>query len=161
MDWINKMKETVEYDPAYEDKFIHYKPYAGGSRYKMETITDKPGFKVWVDGGVLTYDLEVCYAKYLDCSATCCLQSYCAPDMSMCIHYKRRSYTEVYIGIFVVTKIVAGIPTCILTVEFVINYKFGGKWDDQAEAYLGGMTICEGITYAGTCGKSYKAKINV
>ena len=85
---------------------------------------------MWVDGGVLDYNLNVCSSKSLDCSATCCLQSYCAPEMSMCIHYIRRPYTEVYIGIFVVTMIVAGIPTCILTVEFVLNYKFCSKYDD-------------------------------
>jgi len=35
-----------------------YQPYAGGNRFKNETLTDKPGFKIWVDGGVLDYELE-------------------------------------------------------------------------------------------------------
>jgi hypothetical protein len=34
-----------------------YSPYAGGSRYpEKETLTDKPGFKIWVDGGTIDYD---------------------------------------------------------------------------------------------------------
>ena len=53
--------------------------------------------------------------------------------------------------------ITAGIPTCILTTEFFLNYKFGTYYDDEAEAYLGGMTICEGITYVLTMGASNKA----
>lgn len=137
-------------------RFMPYKPYAGGNTFRMETITEKPGFKVWVDGGVTTYDLEVCYAKHLNCSATCCLQSYCAPTNDMCIIFISRPKTEVYIGILVVTMIVAGIPTCIITVEFVINYKFCTKFDEQKEAVLGGMTICEAITFVLTLGKSAK-----
>ena len=139
----------IPYDEEFG--FLHYSPYAK-IKAPNETITVKPGFKVWVDGGVIQYDLKICYAKSLDCSATCCLQSYCAPTREMCIIYSRRSYDEVYRGILVVTMIVAGIPTCILTVEFILNFKFCSKWDDEAEATLGGMTICEFVTYCLTCG---------
>ena len=126
--WLANKKQEYQFDEEYG--FLHYRPYPGGSKFSYETLTEKPGFKVWVDGGVTTYNMEVCTAKWLDCSATCCLQSYCAPDNTTCINYRRRPYTEVYIGIGVVTMIVAGIPTCILTVEFVLNAKFCGKWDD-------------------------------
>ena len=51
-----------------------YRPYAGGNLFPhKETIIIKPGFKVWVDGGRVDYHQEVCYAKQLDCSQTCCL----------------------------------------------------------------------------------------
>lgn len=50
--------------------------------------------------------------------------------------------------------IVLGIPTCIGTLEFVLNYKFCRKIDEERDAMIGGMTICEAITYALTCGKS-------
>ena len=138
---------------------LRYMPYANGALYDVETITVKPGFKVWVDGGVVDYDQyeSICTAKSLDCSKTCCLQSYCAPKKSMCLHFIRMPYSEVYIGIFVVTMIVGGIPTCILTVEFALNFKFCSKYDEEADAMLGGMTICEGFTYLVTCGKSFEA----
>ena len=135
--------------------FLHTSPYANLAIFKQnETITVKPGFKIWVDGGLVQYDLGICYAKSLDCSATCCLQSYCAPTKNTCINYKRRSYNEVYIGITIVTLIVAGIPTCILTVEFILNFKFCSQYDEEAETILGGMTILEAITYMLTCGES-------
>jgi hypothetical protein len=60
----------------YDDEHgpLHYMPYAGGSKFpEFETLTSKPGFKIWVDGGVLDYELQICYAKKLNCSATCCL----------------------------------------------------------------------------------------
>jgi len=32
---------------------LHYHPYAGGSLFPVkETQTIKPGFKIWVDGGI-------------------------------------------------------------------------------------------------------------
>jgi len=154
--WLAGEKEKYDWDE--EHGFMHYAPYDGGSKYKeFETITVKPSFKVWVDGGVIDYAREVCIAKHLDCSATCCHQSYCAPTMAQCTTYLRRSYTEVYIGIFVVTMIVAGIPTCILFVEFLLNFKFCSKFDEEAETQLGGMTICEAISFVCTCGQSNKA----
>lgn len=102
-----------------------YKPYAGGNKFPvMETLNVKPGFKIWVDGGIKDYNDETCIAKQLDCRSTCCMQSYCAPHMGLCLNYKRRSYSEIYIGIMVITMIVVGIPTCIMTLEFVLNFKF-------------------------------------
>jgi len=158
-EWMEKMKTEYQWDDTLG--FMHYEPYAGGNKFDVETITEKPGFKVWVDGGVIDYAQRVCYAKNLDCSKTCCKQSYCAPTKADCINYKRRPYMEVYIGIFVVTMIVAGIPTCILTVEFVLNFKFCARYDDQVEMTIGGMTLCEATTYALTCGKSDQAPESV
>lgn len=41
-----------------------YKPYPGGSEFPLiETLSEKPGFKIWVDGGVLDYNDELCLAK--------------------------------------------------------------------------------------------------
>lgn len=151
--WFDDRKKMIGYDEQMGE-FQPYTPYAGGSRYSMETITVKPGFKVWVDGGVIQYSLDICYAKHLNCSATCCLQSYCAPNLSDCTIYEFRPKSEVYNGILVVLMIVVGIPTCIMTVEFILNYKFCQKKDEQKEAVLGGMTICEAITWVCTCGKS-------
>lgn len=137
---------------------LHYHPYAGGTLFpEIETLTDKPGFKIWVDGGVLDYEDSLCIEKKLDCSATCCMQSYCAPHNGLCLNYKRRPYFEVYIGIMVVLMIVLGIPTCILTVEFVLNFKFCQKYNEEVDAMMGGMTICEAITYVVTCGKSQES----
>ena len=141
-----------------------YQPYAGGNRFKNETLTEKPGFKIWVDGGVLDYELEgspflqTCIQKSLDCSATCCMQSYCAPQMGLCLRFRRRAYAELYIGFFVVTMIVAGVPTMIALFEWGFSFKFCQYYDEEMDAYLGGMTTLEFITWMCTCGKSAKGK---
>lgn len=138
---------------------LHYKPYAGGSLFpNNETITIKPGFKIWVDGGVMDYDESICLSKRLDCSATCCLQSYCAPDLETCVHYIRGNFNDLYIGFLVVLMIVVGIPTCIGIFEFFLNFKFCKHYDEEADAQVGGMTFCECLTYIFTCGKSMQIK---
>lgn len=76
--------------------------------------------------------------------------------MENCLVYVRWSYNEVYIGLAVVVIIVAGVPTCILSVEFMLNFKFCTKYDEEKDAQLGGMTICETITYCFTCGESHQ-----
>ena len=63
--------------------------------------------------------------------------------MGLCLNYKRRSYTETYIGIMIMTMIVAGIPTCIMTTEFVLNFKMCQYYDEEKDAMLGGMTVLE------------------
>lgn len=41
-----------------------YHPYQGGSEFpKIEFKNVKPGFKIWVDGGVLDYPDSTCIAK--------------------------------------------------------------------------------------------------
>ena len=55
------------------------------------------------------------------------------------------------------TMIVVGIPTCIMTTEFVLNFKMCQYYDEEKDAMLGGMTICEAITWVFTCGKSMKS----
>lgn len=82
------------------------------------------------------------------------MQSYCAPHAGLCLNYGRRAYEEVYIGAFVVSMIFAGIPTCIGAVEFVLNYKFCQTYDEETDANVGGLTICECITWIFTCGKA-------
>ena len=124
----------------------------------FETLTIKPGFKIWVDGHTLDYDLEICYAKKLDCSATCCLNSYCGETRKNCINYSNRSYNELYIGIMVLLTIVVGIPTCVGTLEFLLNYKFCRYYDEEKDAFLGGLTVCEAFTYILTCGKAMEKK---
>lgn len=51
-----------------------------------------------------------------------------------------------------------GIPTCIGMVEFLLNFKFCKKYDEQADTDIGGMTICEILVYAITCGKSMESQ---
>lgn len=75
MDRIAKygIKMDKEFGP------LVYQPYAGGNKFpKIESANVKPGFKIWVDGGVLDYDTNpvyrmTCMSKQLDCSATCCM----------------------------------------------------------------------------------------
>ena len=64
------MKSQFVWDENYG--FMHYEPYASGAYEMTSNFTKKPGFKVWVDGGIIDYPLKICYSKSLDCSATCC-----------------------------------------------------------------------------------------
>ena len=52
-----------------------------------------------------------------------------------------------------------GIPTCFLSAEVILNFKMFREYNEDADAYVGGYTLLEMITYCCTCGKS--AKINV
>ena len=53
------------------------RPYAGGNQFPVnETLTDKPGFKIWVDQLLIDYQTDyayTCVEKRLDCSRTCCM----------------------------------------------------------------------------------------
>ena len=140
-----------------------YQPYAGGSKFpKIDpAYTTKPGFKIWVDGGVIDYDTNpvyraTCAAKQLDCFATCCMQSYCAPHAGLCLRYGRRPYNELYIGVLVMLAIVAGFPTCISTCEFILTYKFCQTYDEENDITIGGMTVLECVSWIFTCGKAMK-----
>jgi hypothetical protein len=53
---------------------------------------------------------------------------------------------ELYICIIVVLSIVVGIPTCIKSMEFILMFKFCRKFDEDENAYTGGVTICEFLT---------------
>lgn len=53
---------------------------------------------------------------------------------------------ELYICVIVVLSIVVGIPTCIKSMEFLLMFKFCTKFDEDENAYVGGVTICEALT---------------
>lgn len=82
----------------------------------------------------------------MDCSSTCCKDTFCAPTIDLCIHYNHRSYNELYICIIVVLSIIVGIPTCIKSMEFVLMYKFCRTFNEDENAHTGGVTICECLT---------------
>jgi len=48
--------------------------------------------------------------------------------------------------VIVVLSIVVGIPTCIKSMEFLLMFKFCRKFDEDENAYVGGVTICEALT---------------
>lgn len=151
-----RQKKRWEYDEEYGP--LAYRPYAGGNKFPVnETLTEKPGFKIWVDQLVIDYQTDysyTCVEKRLDCSNTCCMQSYCAPHAGRCLDYKRRPYSEIYIGALIALMIVAGIPTCIITMGLILDLKFCRTHDQEQDTTYGGYTICEGLTHALTCGKS-------
>lgn len=82
----------------------------------------------------------------MNCSQTCCKQTFCAENLDQCIHYKHREYMELYICVIVVLSIVVGIPTCIKSMEFMLMFKFCQKFDEDENASVGGVTICEALT---------------
>lgn len=52
-----------------------------------------------------------------------------------------------------------GIPTCFLSAEVILNFKMLREYNEDADAYVGGYTLLEMITYCFTCGKSSEIKI--
>jgi len=74
----------------------------------------------------------------------------------LCLNYRRRAYKECYIGGFVVLMITAGIPTCFVSVEILLNYKFCQTYDEATDRNIGGLTICETFTWIATCGKALR-----
>ena len=53
---------------------------------------------------------------------------------------------ELYICVIVVLSIVVGIPTCIKSMEFLLMFKFCRKFDEDENAWTGGVTVCEALT---------------
>lgn len=96
--------------------------------------------------GTLDYPIELCYERGMNCTSTCCKQTYCAPTMGDCIHYVRKDYMELYTCVIVVLMIVLGIPTCIRTMEFLLMYKFCRKFDADENCFVGGTTMLECFT---------------
>lgn len=54
-----------------------------------------------------------------------------------------------------------GIPTCFLSAEVVLNFKFFREYNEDADADIGGYTLLEGLTHCCTCGKSSRAKVDI
>ena len=152
-EYVNDQKEDgITIDPDYGP--IHYTPYDGGVAFpNFETITEKPAIGGWMDGGVVAYQDKLCYVKMLDCSQTCCMNSYCAPHMGFCLNYVRQDFNQLYIGVLVAVTIVVGIPSCVSFCDCILNYKFGQVYNEEADATLGGLTCCEAFSYCCTCGK--------
>ena len=52
--YIREQKKLYKWDNTFGP--LHRAPYAGGTLFpKYETLTIKPGFKIWVDGGTIDY----------------------------------------------------------------------------------------------------------
>lgn len=112
----------------------------------LKTVTEKPGQKYWVDGGILDYEMRLCFERGLDCTETCCKGTYCSPKIGECIHYVHREFAEIYICFVVVFAIVLGIPTCIRTMELLLMYKFCQTKNEDEGTWTGGKTILEALT---------------
>lgn len=123
------------------------------------THYQKIGQKYWVDMGVLDYPDELCFERGMNCTATCCRQTYCAPQMGECINYVRKDFWELYTCVIVVLMIVVGIPTCIKTMEVLLGYKFCSKYDPDENCQVGGSTVCECFTNC--CSKKKEQALGV
>lgn len=90
----------------------------------------------------------------MNCTDTCCKQTYCAPEVGDCIQYVRRDYDELSFCIFIILINVIGVPTCIKTTEFLLMKKFGSWLDEDENVWVGGTTLCECCTYCIKCKKN-------
>ncbi len=89
--------------------------------------------------------MELCFERGMNCTSTCCKQTYCAAMPGDCIHYFHNSYMELYTCVIVILSIVIGIPTCVRSMEFLLIYKFCKVYNEDENAYTGGTTILEGL----------------
>ena len=89
--------------------------------------------------------MYICFQRGLNCTQTCCKQTYCATTNGDCIHYIRSDLWDLYICVIVIISIVLGIPTCIRSMEFILMYKFCRIFDEDENAYVGGTTVLEGL----------------
>lgn len=140
-------------DKWYEAWYYRDKP--------LKTVTEKPGQKYWVDGGILDYEMRLCFDRGLDCTETCCKGTYCSPKIGECIHYVHRDFSEIYICIAVVFAIVLGIPTCIRTMELLLMFKFCKTRNDEENTYSGGMTLLEALTVCWQKNSKEKEEITI
>ena len=113
--------------------------------------TIKVGQKYWVDMGRLSYELELCYERGMNCSETCCKQTYCAPEIGDCVYYRRKDFSELYVCIGLMMLIIVGIPTCIKTMELIIMFRCCKEFDEDENAFIGGTTMCECGTKTISC----------
>ena len=87
----------------------------------------------------------------MNCTDTCCKQTYCAPEVGDCLYYQRRDFNELSLCILLILINVIGVPTCIRTMEFLLMKKFGGWLDEDENVHVGGTTLCECCTYCLKC----------
>lgn len=92
----------------------------------------------------LAYQLEHCFERGMNCTATCCKQTYCAAIPGDCIRYFHNDFLELYTCVVVIIGIVVGIPACVRSMEFLLIYKFCKVYNEDENAYTGGTTILEG-----------------
>lgn len=123
-----------------QQKYWYWRDKPLRKGHKSEDLTG------WVPSSILEFPLSLCYERGMNCSTTCCKQTYCAAENDECVYYKHREYMELYICVIVVLSIVVGIPTCIRSMEIVLMYKFCRRFDEDENAYVGGVTICEALT---------------
>lgn len=126
----------------------------------LSTNTIKQGQKYWVDQGRFFFEIELCYERGMNCSATCCKQTYCAPEIGDCIVYVRRDYGELSLCVFLILINVIGVPTCIKATEFLLMKKFGSWLDEDENVWVGGTTLCECCTYCLKCKRNPNTKSN-
>ena len=111
----------------------------------LSTSNNEKTADFWIDMGVLEYDLELCFERGMNCTSTCCKQTYCAVIPGDCIHYFHNDFMELYTCVIVIMGIVIGIPTCVRSMEFLLIYKFCKVYNEDENAYTGGTTILEGL----------------
>ena len=137
----------VENEPPFHDDVPDMPWYWYWRDKEFErTHNQKEGQKYWVDMGNVDFPMALCYERGMNCSATCCRQTYCAAHMGECIHYVRKDFWELYTCVIVILMIVLGIPTCIKTTKFLLSYKFCSKYDPDEGCKVGGSTVCECLT---------------
>ena len=124
------------------------------------TVKPDPGEIGWTDAGRFWFPIENCLLRGLNCTATCCKQTYCAPEMADCIEFVRRDYNELSLAILLILVNVIGVPTCIRATEFCLMKKFGSWLDEDENVQVGGTTLCECCTYCLTCKKNPNGRNN-
>ena len=93
-----------------------------------------------------------CESLGLDCSATCCLGSYCADTKLDCAISYKRPFNELYIGFGTIMGITISFSMLICIGNFCLSYKFCQHYDEGLDTYVGGVSICDALSCLLTCG---------
>lgn len=55
-------------------------------------------------------------------------------------------------------SITTGVPMILGCIASILNIRFAQRYDEEADQFIGGMTICGACSYCCSCGESFKIK---
>ncbi|CDW86442.1 UNKNOWN [Stylonychia lemnae] len=101
-----------------------------------------------------------CASRGLDCSATCCLDTTCALDLSDCAGYINRELNEIYIGFGTIVALMTCIPSVLWFMNFCLMHKFCKRKDENFGIETGGYSFFELMVLFCFCGICCKQRRN-
>lgn len=82
--------------------------------------------------------------------------NYCADSKLDCAVNIKRPFIELYTGLGAIFGIIIGVTFLIYLVNFCLIYKFCQRYDENLDALVGGVSICDMISCVLTLGLIYR-----